>query len=143
MDDGTNFLSVKRGQIILILIFSLLFKANYEECMAPPPSKKARDDKTAPSVPAPMQPGFKLKREWTASYNMVNPAEAMQDHEIAGPVAQEHSANPTFISTIQDRRCLYKPQPNLYKNVTPPVPPPSNMHYLVLQAPKPRRIMQM
>ena len=99
MDEGTNFLSVKKGQIILILIFSLLFKANYEECMAPPPAKKARDDKTAPSVPAPMQPGFKLKREWTASYNMVNPAEAMQDHEIAGPVAQEHSdATP---STLQ------------------------------------------
>ena len=67
------------------LIFSLLFKANYEECMAPP-AKKARDGKTAPSVPAPMQPGFKLKREWTAT----NPAE-VQDREIAGPVAQEHS----------------------------------------------------
>ena len=111
MDEGTNFLSVKKGQIILILIFSLLFKANYEECV-PPPSKKAREGEAAPSVPAPMQPGRKLKREWADNYN----AEATQDREIAGPAAQEHSAAAR---------------------------PPSNTHYLVLRAPKPRRIMQM
>ena len=59
----------------------------------PPPSKKAREGEAAPSVLAPMQPGRKLKREWAASYNMVNPAgSSMQDREIAGPVAQEHSA---------------------------------------------------
>jgi hypothetical protein len=50
MDEGTNFLSVKKGQIILILIFSLLFKANYEECMMSPPTKKARVDETRPSI---------------------------------------------------------------------------------------------
>ena len=53
----------------------------------PPPSKKARDDEAAT-----IQPGQKPKREWVASYNMENPAgSSMQDREIAGPVAQEHS----------------------------------------------------
>ena len=78
----TNFLSVKkRGEIILILIFSLLFKTNYEEFAAPPavkramatanseectppPSKKARDDEAARSVSVPMQSGQKTKRQW-------------------------------------------------------------------------------
>ena len=65
----------------MILIFSLLFKTNYEEFAAPPavkramgtanseectppPSKKARDDKTARSVSVPMQSGQKPKRQW-------------------------------------------------------------------------------
>ena len=112
MDDGTNFLSVKRGKIILKLIFSILFKANCEECLSPSPAKKARVDEPRPSIikyagptpkqvlsaqvqpslPATIQSGQKPKREWAASYNMVNPAgSSMQDREIAGPVAQEHS----------------------------------------------------
>ena len=111
----------------MILISSLLFKANYEEfadtalmgpmsdanseeCV-PPPSKKARANNASPAMqydrcpkppsstlPAQVQPARKLKREWANSFN----AEATQDREIAGTAAQEHSdaASSTFIHAL-------------------------------------------
>jgi hypothetical protein len=55
----------------------------------PPPSKKAREGEAAPSVPAPMQPGRKLKREWANSFNAeAPPTQAFSRGSEATPAAQ-------------------------------------------------------
>jgi hypothetical protein len=46
--EHTNFPSVKKGKIILILTFFSSFKDNYEEYIAPPPVKRAREGGAAP-----------------------------------------------------------------------------------------------
>ena len=82
--------------------------ANSEEC-TPPPSKKARDDETARSVPTPMQSGQKPKRQWAAS--MENPAIQASDIDTASmqaplnrasiPPRQVQPSVPDFGSTAQ------------------------------------------
>ena len=92
----------------MILIFSLLFKANYEEFAAPPavkramgtanseectppPSKKSRDDKAARSVPTPMQSGHKPKRQWAT--RVENPAIQASDIDTASMQAPLNRAS--------------------------------------------------
>ena len=110
MDDDTNFLSVKKGQIISILTFSLLFKANCEECVPPPP-KKSRVDETRPSIikyagstPKQVQPsvqttlqsGQKLKSKWTTAFYGL-PAPTTQSPP---PMVQQVSPGPSGIQIL-------------------------------------------
>ena len=109
MDEGTNFLSVKKGYIIFDTNFFLFFKANCEECPSPPPSKRARANNAAPAKATVIQYGRwpkppkhvlpdqaaaqsaqdcdidgpstsrKFKSEWAASYTMASPAPGKVD----------------------------------------------------------------